>query len=191
MSQRRYYLALIGMLVIMISGVTLLVSRNSTQSIRNPEDVLWMEKIRRSALATLVPVINRIDIDDSKSTAIRVEGMGNYFDDPVATINMDFTNRSLALEVLAAAKNNILQTSGWNDGQQNSNLRPPRHAKHLFELKDHLWSVTIEYIDTLELIYGREVEVPSSQINFIREQMETHTILLEEEMNRLGLGTLD
>ena len=191
MSQRRYYLALMGMTIIMMCGVMLLLTDKARKHYRNPDDVVWMERIRRNSLETLAPVREQINVLPGQSTAIRVGGMGGESADLPAVVTGDYSKLQLGLDVIRAARENILNTSEWRDGVPYTAPDPPRSAKHLFQLKDHLWKVTLDYIDALELVYGREVEVPSSKLRFLEEQLEHNKTLLEQEMDRLGLDPVN
>jgi len=187
MSQRRYYLALLGMMIIMMSGVTLLLVDNVRRPVRNPDDVVWMERIRRNALSTLTPIRERIEIVHSPSPAIRVGGFGGVAVDKPAVILFEPGDPDLPMEILMTARDDVLKTSGWHGENPDSAPPSPPNARHLFELKDHLWEVTLNYIDTLILIYGREIEVPSSRVAFLEDQLMSSQALLDNEITRLGL----
>ncbi len=178
-------------MVIMMAGVLLLVDNPNSKNFRNPNDVAAMERIRRNAIATLVPVRDMIDVADTGAAAIRIgeqqgETLGNEY-----LVTVDFSNSEIALELITSARHNVLETSEWRDGIP-YNAQPSKpETTNMFQIKDRLWELSLDYIDTLGLIYGLESEVPANQVVSLEDQIRLYSHLLNQELDKLGLDTVN
>jgi len=171
-----------------MSGVLLLLSDSLRVSERNPEDVVWMERMRRNTVRSLAPIRSRISVVSGQGFGIRI---GGSLTDLPAIVTVNESERLMALDIIETAQNHVQETSEWEEGDPSTAPEADRHSKRLFEIKDQLWLLTTEYIDILWVIYSRQGEVPSSRLNNVESQLDTWTGLLEEEINRQGIEPIE
>lgn len=183
MTLSRHSVILIGF-TILIMGSVLFLPRNPHAEYRNPSDVIWMERVRQDILEQIAPIRGQINLVEGHPPGILVQ---ESVTDLPAIVTMPRPDRTFVVEIIDAAYENVVETSEWVRIEPETALPAPMHATRLFELKDHLWDLTLEYLDRIRSVYARDREVLSSEITSIEFQIETFTQLLQMEIERLEL----
>ena len=187
MTLSRYHLVLIGFTVI-IMGSTLLLTDQKKIEYRDPSDVVWMERVRQNALDQLEPIRNRINVVESQTPGILVGGSPS---DAPAIVALPRADRIFVIQIIDAARESVIETIEWDRDEPESRLPSPPQATRLFELKDHLWDLTLLYLALLRSVYSRDREVLSSEITTVEFQLMMFSQLLQMELDRLGLNEED
>jgi len=188
MSLSRYYLVLVGVTLIIMSGAFLLLKGSHPDSLRDPADALWMERIRRSTMESVAPLRDRLIVSCPQYGFIRMDGV--QVDEPVR-VEMNEADRLLALEIISSAKHSIVDTSEWVDGEPYTAPDSEGRSKKLFDTKDSLWDTSIKFLDLLWLVYSREGVVMSSELIGIESQLDMYMRLLDDEFFCAGLGRVE
>lgn len=188
MSLRLSYLVYLSLTLIVLGGTALLLNLGRRIDLRNPVDVAWMERVRRNSLEQVAPVRDRIEFPDGASAAIIIAADP---DEGLAFVEVTESERELALQVLGSARDHVLASSEWVDENEKQTKPVARVNRQLFDVKDYLWEITLEYIDVLNDIYTDARLVSISEVLLIEDQLEMLTPALEYELARLGLEPME
>jgi hypothetical protein len=169
-------------------GVFILLTGTHPKAHRDPGDALWMERMRRNTMELVQPLRDRLVVSIPQFGVIRIGG--NSEDEPVAVV-MDESDRPVALEILIIAKESVLGTSEWIDGEPYTAPDSDGRSQKLFNIKDRLWESTIQYLDMLWLIFSDEDEVPSSALVELESHISALNRALDDEFLFLGLGDVE
>ncbi len=188
MLRLRTYLTILSFTVIFLAGTAAVLHGTRQVSMRDPSDVVWMERMRRNALENIEPIRARINMPENLSIAIVISAdlSGQY-----AQLSASDEERELAPEFLQTARANVLETSEWESEETGAAVPSPPNAGKLFEIKDRLWEITLLYIDLLMDIYSGSRLVSPSEIDFVEAQMQTFKAFLDEELARHGLDPVE
>ena len=97
----------------------------------------------------------------------------------------------MALEILVIAKESVIGTSEWIDGEPYTAPDSDGRSQKLFNIKDRLWESSIQYLDLLWLIFSGEGDVPSSVLVELESQIGSLTRSLDDEFQYLGLNIVE
>ena len=188
MTLSRYYLVLAGVTLLIMGGVFILLTGSHPKSYRDPGDALWMERMRRNTMESVQPLRDRLVVSVPQFGIIRMDGVSE--DEPVEVV-MDESERPVALEILVIAKENVIGTSEWIDGEPYIAPDSDGRSQKLFNIKDRLWESSIQYLDLLWLIFSGDGEVPSSVLVELESQIGSLNRALDDEFLFLGLDTVE
>ena len=188
MSLRLSYLTYLSLTLIILGGTALLLNLGRRIDLRNPDDVVWMERVRRNSLEQVAPVRDRIEFPEEASAVIIVAANP---DEGLAVVEVTEAERELALQVLGSARDHVLASSEWVDEIEKQTKPVARENRQLFDVKDYLWEITLEYIDVLNDIYSDARPVSFSEVLLIEDQLDMLAPELEYELARLDLEPKD
>lgn len=181
---RQFYLVFISVTIMIMGGIFLLQRTPRYSYERDPADIIWMEQIRRSTMNNVSPVRERIRVVGLSSTGISID---SEFPVPKAVATVNEAERRLALDILDTARQSVIRSSEWQDENLRITRPTPHRYRNLFQVKDHLWELTLSYIETLEQIYSESREVESSELRYLDNQISIYKARLNYEMMAAGL----
>ena len=188
LNHRQFYLVLVSITIIIMGGVILLDRTPLSRFERHPEDILWMESIRTTALEALRPVRERVCISGFNYPSIRIEGV---LPDSIVYANVSERERQLGLDILRSAEDSVVESSEWQDINIRVTPPTPRQYQSLFTAKDHLWMLSIDYIEVLEDIYSNKRQVEIDELTGLEHQINESERTFEFELARCGFNRND
>jgi hypothetical protein len=185
---RKFYLAVLSVTLLIMGGSLILLKGEGHERQRDPGDVTWMERMRRNAIEEIAPIRDGVQTSGTRPISVFVEGGP---EDIAATVSAGTSERLIALGVLNAARRNILESSEWPNGDEKSALQSSAGSRSLFEVKDRLWEITLQYVDCLQAVYSGERVVSSNEVLALEEQIGRLEVLLDREIERRGLEPVE
>jgi hypothetical protein len=176
------------MTLVILGGSALFLHFMQQGEMRDPDDVVWMERVRHNSLEQVAPLRDLITFPRNTRVSIVIT---SEVKDDLVSVAMTDSERELALGVINAARNQVLETSEWIDQDARQSAPAPGEARRLFEIKDCLWEITLKYLDILRDIFSARRPVSASEVVSVEGHLDSLRILLESELARLGYGSVE
>jgi len=184
MSLRRYYLALIGLTLTIMIGSILLIGDTFRATPEDLSDIAWKEHLRENIINSITPLRDRILSANSRSTSIVVAS--EHDDEPIVP-QISESERQLAIEVLSNLHDEVVNTLVIIREEAGESSMAPVTIR-LLQIQNHLYFLTLTYIDKLMQVCRGDTEVLYSEIGEIERALDTYNELMYEELDNLGIA---